>query len=61
MQTRAGTPYYIPPEVLKGKYNYKCDIWSSGVLLFILLSGSMPFEGKNVNEIYKKIQFAALD
>ena len=50
-----GTSFYIAPEVIKNGYNEKCDLWSCGVILYILLCGSPPFYGKNEKEIFKKI------
>ena len=50
-----GTSFYIAPEVLKNGYNEKCDLWSCGVILYILLCGSPPFYGKNEKEIFHKI------
>jgi calcium-dependent protein kinase len=49
---KKGTPYYIAPEVINGQYNEKCDIWSCGVILYIILSGNPPFNGKNNKEIF---------
>lgn len=41
-----GTPYYIAPEIINNKpYGFKCDIWSLGVLVYQLISGSFPFTG----------------
>jgi calcium-dependent protein kinase len=56
MDTKVGTAYYVSPEVLKGDYDEKCDVWSSGVILYIILTGDPPFNGANDNEIYRKIQ-----
>jgi calcium-dependent protein kinase len=59
LHSTVGTPFYIAPEVLKGNYDSKCDMWSVGVILFILLSGDIPFYGINVNEVFKKIETGA--
>lgn len=56
MTTLAGTPYFISPEVLKGVYGKECDMWSLGVLLYILLSGEFPFNGDSRTEVFSKIQ-----
>ena len=50
-----GSIYYIAPEVLKKKYNSKCDLWSCGVIMYILLTGVPPFAGSNNVSIMKKI------
>ena len=56
LKNRYGTPYYIAPEVLSDSYDEKCDVWSCGIILYILLSGRPPFSGKTDQEIYDKIQ-----
>ena len=55
LTTKVGTAYYVSPEILKGDYTEKCDIWSAGVILYIFLSGDPPFNGPNDNAIYQKI------
>ena len=47
LKTIAGTPYYMAPEVFDEKYDNKCDIWSLGVLLYVFMSGYLPFQGDN--------------
>ena len=56
-----GTAYYIAPEVLRGEYNEKCDIWSCGVIFYILLCGYAPFDGEKDEEIHEKILVGEFD
>lgn len=51
-----GSSYYIAPEVIQKKYNEKCDLWSCGVLLYILLSKKPPFNGKTDEEIMGRVK-----
>eukprot|EP01016_Furgasonia_blochmanni_P042442 TRINITY_DN563_c0_g2_i7.p1 TRINITY_DN563_c0_g2~~TRINITY_DN563_c0_g2_i7.p1 ORF type:complete len:335 (-),score=102.81 TRINITY_DN563_c0_g2_i7:569-1510(-) len=55
-KSKLGTPYYIAPEVLNKNYNEKCDIWSLGVITYILLVGYPPFNGEGDEEILSKIR-----
>ena len=56
-----GTLVYCSPEVLSTNYNAGCDIWASGVLMYVLLSGRFPFLGKTEEEIEKKILSGKFD
>ena len=58
---RFGTPYYIAPEVLQESYNEKCDVWSIGVILYLLLIGQAPFDGEDDDIICQKIISEEID
>jgi 5'-AMP-activated protein kinase, catalytic alpha subunit len=57
LHTTCGTPAYVAPEVInrKGYDGATADIWSCGVILFVLLAGYLPFHDKNLMDMYKKI------
>ena len=56
LREKIGTPYYIAPEVLNRSYGTKCDIWSCGVITYIILCGVPPFNGETDKEILKKVK-----
>jgi calcium-dependent protein kinase len=56
LNKKVGNPYYIAPEVLKRKYNEKCDMWSLGIIMYILLTCKPPFNGNTDKEILDKVE-----
>ena len=55
MKKTVGTTFYMAPEVIQGNYNEKCDIWSCGIILYIMLCGKPPFYSQDEEELKKKI------
>ena len=50
-----GSVYYVAPEVIHKKYNSKCDLWSCGVIMFMLLSNKAPFGGRTDKDIIRNV------
>ena len=57
LKSHVGTPWYLAPEILRKSdgYTEACDVWSLGVMIYIMITGEQPFKGRNNNEIYTKI------
>eukprot|EP00581_Thalassiosira_minuscula_P028367 CAMPEP_0183753394 /NCGR_PEP_ID=MMETSP0739-20130205/2911_1 /TAXON_ID=385413 /ORGANISM="Thalassiosira miniscula, Strain CCMP1093" /LENGTH=421 /DNA_ID=CAMNT_0025989873 /DNA_START=42 /DNA_END=1307 /DNA_ORIENTATION=+ len=56
MTSPVGTCYYMSPEVLAGSYDKSCDLWSVGVIAYILLCGYPPFNGETDHDVYDAIE-----
>ena len=56
-----GSAYYIAPEVIEGKYDESCDLWSIGVIMYILLTGKPPFDGEEDDDILKAVSIGKYD
>lgn len=55
-----GSLFYLAPEVIDNQYNEKCDEWSCGIILFVLLTGKPPFNGRTDQEIIHNIKYGIL-
>mmetsp|Transcript_48466 Transcript_48466/g.149742 ORF Transcript_48466/g.149742 Transcript_48466/m.149742 type:complete len:431 (+) Transcript_48466:1395-2687(+) len=59
MRTKICTPHYVAPEIVRSEdvpYTHKVDMWSLGIVVYVILCGSMPFGGKSDIEVLKKVR-----
>lgn len=60
LSDRVGSFYFVAPEVLRGGHDARCDLWSMGVIVYVLLSGCPPFAGRTDREILSRVARAPL-
>jgi len=58
LKRNCGTDSHKAPQVYAHSYSYKCDVWACGVIMYFLLSSRLPFEGRDTEELHKKIMNA---
>ena len=56
LHDKVGQELFMAPEVLNGEYSHKCDIWSLGCILYMMIYGKHPFKAKSREELYSKIR-----
>ena len=56
LSTIVGSPYFTAPEVFEGNYGKEWDVWSCGVVLYVLLGGDYPYNADTIPSLYSKIQ-----
>lgn len=61
LNTKTGSSYYVAPEVFTGEYDEKCDMWSLGVILYMILSGYPPFDGETEKDVVDAAQNSSVD
>lgn len=55
LTSRVGTAYYIAPEVILKRYNEQCDIWSTGIIMYMMMSRRPPFQGDTPEQLMENI------
>jgi len=55
LSSKVGTPFYVAPEVLQGSYDERCDLWSIGIICYVLFCGYPPFYDDNHQKVFQMI------